>query len=128
MYSFYHNCLPKELDLTWHIKEYRITDFGCGTLESFVAIWMTTNTYEAKRPAWQIALIHLKDPATGLLETCIIIKISHALADGTSVAVLVGNLTGNHVDVPYIIRDRCLTWRNKALVVLFLSNCKAIIY
>lgn len=111
-YSFYSHCPPEQLDLKWHIQEYSITDFGNGTLESFVATWLVTNTYQRNRPYWQIAILHFGEPANpSTLETGIVAKFSHALLDGYSFVHMIGKLTDN--PAPYLVQDRKFSLKDR---------------
>ncbi len=111
-YSFYAHCKPEHLNLNWHIREYSITDFGQGTLESFAATWMTTNTYEKGRPVWQIAILHIGNPQDEkTMETGIVAKFSHSLVDGYSFVHMIGKLTDN--PAPYLVKNQKFTWKDK---------------
>ncbi|ODN03602.1 hypothetical protein Ocin01_03093 [Orchesella cincta] len=110
-YSYYSHCEPKDLDLSWHIREYKLNDYGQGTLESWAATWMTTNTYEVGRPIWQVAILHFGSLESGTMETGIVAKFSHSLIDGYSFIHMVSKLTDN--PAPYVVPSRTLTWKDK---------------
>ncbi|CAL8102881.1 unnamed protein product [Orchesella dallaii] len=110
-YSFYSHCKPQELDLSWHIREYSLKDYGQGTLESWAVTWMTANTYEERRPIWQVAILHLGSLESGSMETAIVAKFSHSLIDGYSFVHMIGKLTNN--EAPYLVPRRTLSWKDK---------------
>lgn len=104
--------------MKWHIRQLSLSDYGHGTLESFAAAWMITNTYERKRPVWQIAILHLGDEGT--METGIVAKFSHSLVDGYSFVHMVGKLTDN--PAPYLVKDKELTWKERVTKSLTKPN------